>query len=119
MRRSILALILILAIPAVPTTAFASTDRSYPVQCLWKFGRGLYNIVKSPVEIPVNSYKEARGARLAGDNSGGQVLGYIAGFFTGTGYMLARIGTGVFDMTTFVWPTDALMQPPIPIRASM
>ena len=42
MRRSILALILILAIPAVPTTAFASTDRSYPVQCLWKFGRGLY-----------------------------------------------------------------------------
>ncbi|MCZ6463653.1 MAG: exosortase system-associated protein, TIGR04073 family [Proteobacteria bacterium] len=110
MKRLIIAITLALFIPAA---ASAGTDRSYPVKIGWKFGRGLYNIVKAPVEIPVNSYKEARGADLGGDNAGGIVLGYIVGVFTGTGYMMARVGTGVFDMTTFFWPTEALMKPAV------
>jgi putative exosortase-associated protein (TIGR04073 family) len=110
MRRTILVLALALLLPAA---AHANTDRSYPVKILWKFGRGVYNVVKSPVEIPVNSYKEARGAKLAGDNTSGQVLGYLVGIFTGTGYMFCRIGTGIFDIVTFPWPTKALMEPPV------
>ena len=34
--------------------------------------------------------------------------------FTGTGFMLARIGSGVFDIATFPIPTRSLMQPPTP-----
>ncbi|MEE8509089.1 MAG: exosortase system-associated protein, TIGR04073 family [Myxococcota bacterium] len=111
MRYAIVALALALMVPA---EAEARSGRSYPVKIIWKLGRGLANIVRSPVEIPVNSYKEARGANLAGDNTGGQILGYFAGTITGVGFMIARIGSGVFDIATFPIPTKSLMQPPIP-----
>ena len=111
MRFAILALLLAALVPA---TATASSDRAYPVKVVWKFARGVSNILRSPGEIPVNSYKEARGSQLAGENQGGQMLGYFTGTITGIGYMLARIGVGVFDIATFPIPTKSLMQPPVP-----
>ena len=112
MRYAILALALVTAL-TIPAAAQAREGRAYPVKIIWKLARGMANIVRSPIEIPVNSYKEARGANLAGDNTAGQLLGYFVGMATGVGYMVARIGTGTFDIATFFIPTGALMQPPV------
>ena len=109
-----LTLLLLFAI-ALPTSASADgNDRAYPVEVLWKLGRGLHNIVRSPAEVPSNMLKEARSAQMEGVNAGGQAVGYFVGTFTGLGYMVARIGTGVFDVVTFPIPSGPIMKPSVP-----
>lgn len=109
-----LALVFVLSI-ALPTGASAEgNDRAYPVEILWKLGRGVHNVLRSPSEVPTNMLKEARGAEMAGGNSGSQMVGYFVGTFTGIGYMAARIGTGVFDVVTFPVPSGPIMEPSVP-----
>jgi putative exosortase-associated protein (TIGR04073 family) len=65
-------------------------------------GRGLWNVVSSPAEIPctIGSELSVRPA---------------AGFFTGLGlglvYMLRRIVVGVSEIGTFVMPSEATLPP--------
>jgi putative exosortase-associated protein (TIGR04073 family) len=113
MRHATLAFGLVALLGFLPSNA-AAQERAYPVKIIWKFGRGLENILKSPVEIPVNMYKEAHRAEVRGDNAGGQAIGYFTGTLTGIGYTLARIGVGVFDVVTFPVPTDPIMHPSAP-----
>lgn len=112
MRSAILAIGVVALFALSPTQAGA--ERAYPVKIIWKFGRGVENILKSPVEIPVNMYKEAHWAELQGENAGGQMIGYFTGTITGIGYMFARIGVGVFDIVTFPVPTGPVMTPSAP-----
>ena len=113
MRFAILAFCLVAFFGSVPSVATAE-ERAYPVKIIWKFGRGLENILKSPVEIPVNMYKEAHRAEVRGENAGGQAIGYFTGTITGIGYTLARIGVGIFDVVTFPVPTRPVMLPSAP-----
>jgi putative exosortase-associated protein (TIGR04073 family) len=113
MRHLVFALVLLIAAPSL-ASAETTTDRAYPVRVLWKLGRGLHNLVGAPSEIPVNAFKEAEGAKLAGDNVGGVLVGGFTGTFTGVGYMFARMGVGLFDVVTFPVPTGPVMQPATP-----
>ncbi len=115
MRHFVLVLALLIAAPSIASAA-PDADRAYPVRILWKLGRGFQNLAAAPVEIPVNMFKEAEGAKLAGDNVGGVLVGYFAGTFTGIGYMFARVGVGLFDVFTFPWPTQPVMEPATPDR---
>jgi len=79
-----------------------------------KLGRGLENVGSSPVEIPVNMYKQARKAELSGGNDSSISVGYFTGLIVGVGFTVTRIGVGVADIVSFVVPTGPLMEPPTP-----
>lgn len=113
MRHLVFVLAFLIAATSV-ASAEPTADRSYPVRALWKLGRGLNNLAGAPSEIPVNMFKEAEGAKHAGDNFGGVVVGGFVGTFTGIGYTFARLGVGLFDVFTFPWPTQPVMQPATP-----
>ena len=79
-----------------------------------KLGRGIENIVSSPVEIPVNMYKQARKAELSDGNDSSISVGYFTGLIVGIGFTVARIGVGVAEIVSFVVPTGPFMEPPTP-----
>lgn len=115
MHRLALSVALALALtPIAPDVAAAGSDRAYPVQIVSKLWRGAVNVLLSPAELPVNSYKEARRAEMTGGNAGQTMVGYGTGFVTGVGYGVARVGVGLFDMVTFPIPTAPVMQPAAP-----
>jgi putative exosortase-associated protein (TIGR04073 family) len=66
-----------------------------------KGGRGLTNIALSPFEIPNQMVKEAK----RHDTIGGATAGYFAGIPIGCGWMVYRLGVGVFDFVTGPIPT--------------
>jgi putative exosortase-associated protein (TIGR04073 family) len=87
---------------------------AYAESTITKLGRGIENIGYSPVEIPVNMYKQARKAEANGDNNSSITVGYFTGLIVGIGFMVARIGVGVAEIVSFPVPTGPLMQPPTP-----
>ncbi len=66
-----------------------------------KGGRGLANILTCPFEIPHQMVKEAKRS----DTVGGAAAGYLSGIPIGCGWMLYRLGVGVFDFVTGPIPT--------------
>ncbi len=84
-----------------------------------KGGRGLANITTSPFEVPNQMVKEAK----RHDTVGGAISGYFAGIPIGCGWMVYRLGVGVFDFVTgpvpiptyektYIQPTDLFPQDP-------
>jgi putative exosortase-associated protein (TIGR04073 family) len=67
-----------------------------------KFGRGLWDVVSSPAEIPCTMKTQVR------DNGGS---GYATGFGLGTVHMLRRILSGVTEVGTFMIPMDRTIPP--------
>jgi len=61
-----------------------------------KGGRGLTNIATSPCEIPNQMVREAK----RHNSVGGQIAGYFSGIPIGCGWMIYRLGTGLFDFVT-------------------
>lgn len=65
---------------------------------MWtKAGRGLNNIVFSPLEIFYRPYE----MRQKGDR---WPIALAGGVFKGAGYAVARLGVGVFEVLTFPHP---------------
>ena len=67
-----------------------------------KFGRGLSNVVTSPLEIPCG---------IAADMSAQPDVGFFTGFGKGTVFMLRRILVGVCEVGTFMIPAEATIPP--------
>jgi len=65
-----------------------------------KFGRGLWNVVSSPAEIPCNMTFDIQ-------DKGG--VGALTGFGKGTVFMLRRILVGVCEVGTFIIPMEATL----------
>ena len=67
-----------------------------------QFGRGLWNVVSSPAEIPctMNSDISAQGG-----------VGAATGFGKGIAFMLRRILVGVCEVGTFMIPSSAVLPP--------
>jgi putative exosortase-associated protein (TIGR04073 family) len=103
------ALSLVLASPAY------AAERAYPVKITWKLFRGVANVLLAPVELPVNSYKEAKRAGLSGGSFGDVQVGGATGLVTGLGYAVARMGVGAFDIVSFPLPTEPVMHPDVPL----
>ncbi len=78
-----------------------------------KLSRGLVNIVTSPVEYYVQYNLAADGTNPA--------VGLLGGLIYGTGYTVARIGSGAYDVVTFPIPLpkdyEPLMKPDTGIEA--
>ena len=67
-----------------------------------KFGRGLWNVVASPAEIPCTMRDDIK-------DKGG--VGAATGFGKGLYYMLRRILNGVTEVGTFFMPAEADIKP--------
>ncbi len=62
-----------------------------------KFGRGLWNVISSPAEIPCTMVEDTK-------NQGSE--GVFTGFGKGIVFMLRRILVGVTEVGTFVIPME-------------
>lgn len=113
MRAAVLTAVIVSLFTAYP--AIADSDRAYPVKVLYKFSRGIKNVVLSPTELYINTYKEGQVAAADQSNNWADIsVGGCVGFFEGIGYMVTRIGVGVFDIVSFPVPTRPLMHPKTP-----
>jgi len=74
-----------------------------------KLGRGMVNIISSPLEIPKQMYLQA----IEGKTVWGTVARYIGGVFIGIGWTGYRFGAGVYDILTFPFPKlgDSIIEP--------
>ncbi len=105
MNRKILAFLSLLALSFVWTgTGFANegTTGDYLSSIGTKFGRGLGNVVTSPLEIPCG---------IGAEMSGHPDVGFFTGLGKGTVLMLRRILVGVCEVGTFVIPAEATLPP--------
>lgn len=66
-----------------------------------KSGRGLCNVILSPFEIPNQMVNEAK----RHDTIGGSLGGYLTGIPVGCGWMIYRLGVGLYDFITAPIPT--------------
>lgn len=78
----------------------AEGGADYSVGISQKFGRGLMNVLSSPLEIPC-------GIRDEVGERGGAGIG--SGFFKGTGLFLRRLLVGLTEAATFVIPMEATL----------
>src|SRR5690242_653803 len=94
-------MIVILSFFGVPQ-AFAGegTAGDYMAEIGTKFGRGLWNVVSSPAEIPCT---------MSADMSKSPASGFFTGFGKGTVFMLRRILVGVDEVGTFMIPMEATL----------
>lgn len=67
-----------------------------------KFGRGLLNVISSPLEIPCG---------IADDMVARPAAGFFTGFGKGTVFMLRRILVGVTEVGTFMIPMERTIPP--------
>ncbi len=69
-----------------------------------RFGRGMANIISSPLEFPAQIYKRS----LYKKENNGNVFAILGGFFEGFAvsfmYFPWRLGAGLYDITTFAFP---------------
>jgi putative exosortase-associated protein (TIGR04073 family) len=92
-----LIIILILVLPLVLVSgSFAQEKTPKSHKPFTKLKRGMINIGSCPYEIPKQIYLASRKERtLWGKTSRG-----IAGVFVGSGWMVYRLGAGVYDVLT-------------------
>ena len=96
-------LVLSLSFPLIPhALAQEETAGDYFRGIGTKFGRGLWNVITSPAEIPCTIKVE-----MDANSS----TGFFTGFGKGTVFMLRRILVGVTEVGTFVIPMERTIPP--------
>ena len=80
----------------------AEGGADYSIEVSQKFGRGLLNVISSPLEIPC-------GIRDDVAERGG--AGAATGFFKGIAFFARRVLVGVCEVGTFVIPMEATLPP--------
>jgi len=94
-----------------PFPSYAIDNSDTPLACrpFKKFGRGMANVISSPLEIPHHMYLEAR----KGETWWEQFGKYFPGLFIGTGWTIWRLSAGAYDIATFLFPSYefSLIQP--------
>ena len=102
-RGIIVVLFLVLSLCVVSSTyAGEGTAGDYMGEIGTKFGRGLWNVVTSPAEIPCTISLEMKE---------GASKGFLTGFGKGMAFMLRRILVGATEMITFVIPMERTIPP--------
>ena len=82
--------------PAKEKTTQTKSEGFNIFKAVRKSARGLTNIALCPFEIPKQMVAEAK----RHDTVGGAAAGYGAGIPIGCGWMLYRLGIGIFDFVT-------------------
>ena len=101
-------LILSLFLSGGAPLAHAQGGADYGVEISTKLGRGLLNVVSSPLEIPCairDDYSDRGGAGIA------------TGFFKGLAFFLRRLLVGATEAGTFMIPMEATLPPVCAKRA--
>lgn len=100
---SCLSLFVVLVTSAAYPAAWAGEETAgdYMSEIGTKFGRGLFNVVSSPAEIPCRMTSEIK--------SKGAAEGTFTGLGKGVGFMLWRILVGVDEVGTFMIPMEATL----------
>jgi len=88
------------AAPAVTRDASQETPRYPGTGPLSRLGRGLVNMLISPLEIPATM------VRVGSEHN--PVFGFIGGPLEGLGNGLVRFGAGALETLTFFIPSDRL-----------
>ena len=117
MRASILAATTLAIFTAATASAVEPerAERPYGVRTMYKFTRGVTNVIFSPTEIYINMFKEGHEAQALKQNNWADIgVGVFVGMFQGIGYMGARIGVGLADILSFPVPTEPFMMPTTP-----
>ena len=102
-------MILVLSVGCSTTSSIYVDDETYVDTASRKLGRGIVNVVTSPLEIPNQSIKMAEKQ----EDPMAQAAGYAGGLFLGVGHFFGRLTSGVVDIFTFPvtnWD-QALMDP--------
>ena len=88
-------------VSAMPA-ARAEGSADYSIEISQKFGRGLLNVISSPLEIPcaIRDDVSERGAAGAG-----------TGFFKGIAFFARRVLVGVTEVGTFMIPMEETLPP--------
>jgi putative exosortase-associated protein (TIGR04073 family) len=90
---------------ALPCSAIDNTGVPWIYRPFKKLGRGVTNLVTSPLEIPNQMYVVSRKEYDESAQTWAVVGGYIAGFFSGFGYAGWRMAAGAYDTITFPFPS--------------
>jgi len=98
MRGCIIAVVLLWCAPAWCGSDEAP-DRS--VRPFERFGRGLTNIITSPLELPAQMYNRAAYQQEHDSNPFAVLGGFFEGIPMGVVYFGWRLGAGCFDVITF------------------
>ena len=99
MRRGLLILLLLLGLGA--TSAYAGSA-DYSVEISQKLGRGVLNLLSSPLEIPCT---------IRDDVSEKGAAGAATGLFKGLAFFLRRALVGITEAGTFMIPMEATLPP--------
>lgn len=94
------AFFLLLFFMALPV--FAENSADYSVGMSQKLGRGLWNALSSPAEIPCT---------MRDDMSQNGGVGAVTGLFKGMGFFARRLLVGVTEFATFVIPMEPTLPP--------
>ncbi len=92
------AVLLFFAAALPPVFGAEGTASDYGTAIATKFGRGLWNVVSSPAEIPCT---------IGSELSERPAAGFLTGLGLGTVYMLRRILVGASEVGTFMIPMEA------------
>ena len=84
---------------AYPVLAGEGTSGDYMAEIGTKFGRGLFNVISSPAEIPCTMTSDIK--------SEGAAAGTFTGLGKGLAFMVRRILVGVTEVGTFMIPMEA------------
>ena len=98
----VLALALLISSLPLAVAAGEGTTGDYLKDIGTKFGRGLVNVVTSPVDIPCT---------MADEMADHPSTGFFTGFGKGAVFMLRRILVGVTEVGTFVIPMERTIPP--------
>lgn len=90
MKKMVCAIVFIALIICTATPAFCEDN------AITKLGRGLANILTSPLEVPEQISRT--------NNSDGPFAGYTVGVLKGFGWALGRACVGAYEAVTFALP---------------
>lgn len=90
------------------SSGYAGNGSDYVVGISEKFGRGILNVLSSPLELPctIGSDVSERGA-----------AGFVTGLFRGLAFVARRALVGATEAGTFMIPMEATLSPVCAKRA--
>jgi putative exosortase-associated protein (TIGR04073 family) len=82
------------------------THRSYGARIGEKAKSGIINVTTAILEVPKNIINTTNESNILFGLTGGTVKGLL--------HMMGRMGAGITDLTTFLFPTQPILEPAYP-----
>jgi len=105
-KKFIIIKLIIILMPAIPLLCHAEeiSDKPFISKPFRKFGRGMVNVISSPLELPNQMYLLSDHAHENSKYGVETASAAIEGVFMGAVYTFWRLGSGIYDLITFPLP---------------